>query len=115
MEATQGQAKGPHPLLVTKREAARMLGVSERTFWQLRHDGLIPTIHIGRKFIRFSVEDLREFIATHRRRRNGLPPVATESAGEAEGPRKFDTPLNAMLRKRQAELRRAYLLEHPEA
>jgi excisionase family DNA binding protein len=49
------------PLLVNIRDAARLLGVSERTVWQLRHDGRIPAVAIGTRSYRFSVAALRAF------------------------------------------------------
>ena len=48
-------------LLVSSREAARMLAVSERTLFTLRKTGAIPAIQVGRA-VRFSVADLEEWI-----------------------------------------------------
>lgn len=55
----------PAPLLVTPREAARMLSVSERTLWSLSAKGEIPRIKLGRS-ARYAVSDLREFIERQR-------------------------------------------------
>ena len=53
------------PLLVDELQAASMLGISQRTFWDYRHSGEIPTVRIGR-LVRFSVDDLRKFIDSKR-------------------------------------------------
>jgi excisionase family DNA binding protein len=54
------------PLSVNSKTAARMLGVSERMFWELRHRGEIPHIKIGR-LTRFVVEDLKRFLELKKR------------------------------------------------
>ena len=46
------------PHLVDAREAARFLGISVRTLWQLKKDGAIPYYQIGRRVL-FALEDLR--------------------------------------------------------
>jgi excisionase family DNA binding protein len=51
------------PLLVSEPEAARLLGVSARTVWQLRADGKLPGVKIG-SAVRYDPEDLRRFIAS---------------------------------------------------
>jgi excisionase family DNA binding protein len=51
-------------LLLTPREAAKALAVSERTLWQLTKDGTIPAVHVGRS-VRYSLEGLRAWIAAH--------------------------------------------------
>lgn len=53
------------PLLVDELQAASMLGISQRTFWDYRRSGEIPTVRIGRS-VRFSVDDLRKFIDSKR-------------------------------------------------
>jgi excisionase family DNA binding protein len=53
------------PLLVDEIQAASMLGISQRTFWDYRHNGEIPIVRIGR-LVRFSVDDLRKFIDAKR-------------------------------------------------
>jgi len=50
------------PALVTRREAARFLNVSERQVWNLQNDGRLPHVRIGRS-VRFRVTDLEAFIA----------------------------------------------------
>jgi excisionase family DNA binding protein len=53
------------PLAVNGKTAARMLGVSERMFWELRNRGEIPHIKLGR-LTRFAVEDLKRFLELKR-------------------------------------------------
>ena len=49
------------PLLVSHRDAARMLSVCERTLYSLVQAGEIPVVRIGRG-VRYSVEDLKAWI-----------------------------------------------------
>jgi predicted DNA-binding transcriptional regulator AlpA len=49
------------PLLLSARATAAALGVCEKTLWQLRRDGLLPTVHVGRA-IRFDRRDILRFI-----------------------------------------------------
>jgi excisionase family DNA binding protein len=53
------------PLSVNGKTAARMLGVSERMFWELRNRGELPHIKLGR-LTRFAVEDLKRFLELKR-------------------------------------------------
>lgn len=53
-------------LLVSLREAAKMLGVSQRTTWQLAADGRLPSIRIGSRRL-FSPETLREWVKAQER------------------------------------------------
>lgn len=46
------------PLLVTSREAARLLAISERTLWTLAHDGSIRQIKI-KSAVRYALADLK--------------------------------------------------------
>ena len=55
------QANGLAPLLLSEREAARLLGISPRTLWQLRKDGEIPAVRINR-CVRYDLTDLTRFI-----------------------------------------------------
>lgn len=50
-------------LLVTAREAAAALSISERSLWGLTNQGLLRCVRIGRS-VRYAVDDLREFIAS---------------------------------------------------
>ncbi len=49
------------PLLVSHREAARMLAVCERTLYSLVQAHEIPVVQIGRG-VRYSVEDLKAWV-----------------------------------------------------
>lgn len=49
-------------LLLRPREAARALGISERTLWGLD----VPRIRIGRRGVRYFVDDLRRWIESQR-------------------------------------------------
>ena len=51
------------PRLVSVREAARYLGICERTLWSLTQEGRIPAVKI-RRCIRYDIADLDSFIAT---------------------------------------------------
>jgi excisionase family DNA binding protein len=51
----------PDRLLVTAKEAAKMLSISARSLWTMTNMGTIPSIRIGRS-VRYSVEDLLAFI-----------------------------------------------------
>jgi excisionase family DNA binding protein len=48
------------PILVTPREAARLLSISERSLHAWTKAGLIPRVRIG-KSVRYSLQSLKEF------------------------------------------------------
>lgn len=48
-------------LLVTPREAAKILSLCEKTLWSLTKRGELPAVRIGRS-VRYDVADLRRFI-----------------------------------------------------
>lgn len=50
-------------LLLTAREAAASLSISERSLWSLTNQGILRCVRIGRS-VRYAVDDLREFIAS---------------------------------------------------
>ena len=52
-------------ILLTSREAAHRLSVSERTLFQLRKEGRIPAVQFGRN-IRYHLDDLDAFADRHR-------------------------------------------------
>ena len=52
-------------LLVTAKQAASMLAISERTLWQLTNDGHLPAVRFGRT-VRYDLGDLRAFITSRR-------------------------------------------------
>lgn len=49
-------------LLLTLREAAEQLAVSERTLWTLAKEKAIPSIRVGPRGLRFRFEALQEWI-----------------------------------------------------
>ena len=54
----------PHPKLIPAREVAKLLGVCERTVWNLTGSGhLPPPVRIGRRSVRWRLVDLEAFIA----------------------------------------------------
>lgn len=58
---TLSSSLGPAPLLVDRREAARLLGVSPGTIDNLRLRGELPSVKIAARRL-FDVTDLRRFI-----------------------------------------------------
>ncbi len=56
----------PAPLLLSPRQAAQMLAVSERKLWTLTHvDRAIPYVKCGR-LVRYAVADLERWIDSQR-------------------------------------------------
>jgi len=55
------------PLLINAREAARLLGLSERTLWSMTASGEIPHVRI-RRSVRYSPHDLAAWIAAKTRK-----------------------------------------------
>jgi excisionase family DNA binding protein len=57
----------PTPLLLSPREAAQMLAISERKLWSLAHiERAIPFVKCGR-LTRYAVADLQAWINAQRR------------------------------------------------
>ena len=50
-------------LLLTPLEAARALGISERNLWTLTQEGVIDSVRVGKRSIRYSVATLEKWIA----------------------------------------------------
>jgi len=50
------------PMLLTPRQAARVLSISERTLWGLTKSGDIPAVRFGGRNVRYSPDDLRAWI-----------------------------------------------------
>ena len=50
-------------LLVNRRTAADMLGISERSLFDLTANGTIPAIRLNQRNVRYSVKALEEFVA----------------------------------------------------
>lgn len=57
----------PAPLtpLLTVREAADVLRVSERTLWTLTHSGELPSVRVGRS-VRYDANDLAAWIESRK-------------------------------------------------
>ena len=56
-------------LLLTSRDAARALSISERTLWGLTQPrGPIPVVRVGSRLVRYAVADLEAWIAEQRQR-----------------------------------------------
>lgn len=51
----------PAPLLLTRREAAQALRISERKLWELTQRGDIPHVRVDRS-VRYPVHELREWV-----------------------------------------------------
>jgi excisionase family DNA binding protein len=67
-----------HPaLLLTAREAAQALAISERTLWTLTARGEITCIRIGRA-VRYSAADLAAWIESRKAPFCGARPVPPE-------------------------------------
>jgi excisionase family DNA binding protein len=52
-------------LLLTAKQAAETLAISERKLWSLTNIGAIPCVRIGRA-VRYSIVDLNTWIDRHR-------------------------------------------------
>ena len=65
-------AKQPkqRPLLIDRREAARLLGISPRKLWDLSNIGELPVMRIGNA-LRYDPNDLRAWIAANKEHGNG--------------------------------------------
>ena len=50
------------PLLLTARQAAKLLNISERTLYARTADGSIAVVRIGNRGIRYDPADLRRWI-----------------------------------------------------
>jgi|GEM_PF-6206517 len=75
VQANAGEGSPPPTeqlLAVTKREAARLLSLSERTLFQLVADGEIPVIRLKRKVL-FRRADLEAWLLLKSVSRNQLP------------------------------------------
>ena len=52
------------PLLVTSKELAKMLSVSERTIWRLAKEKQLPrAVRFGAKSVRWKLKDITDWIA----------------------------------------------------
>ena len=55
------RSANPEPLALRPREAAKALGISERTLWAMTARGEVPHFRIGRSVL-YSVDSLREWL-----------------------------------------------------
>ena len=60
-------ADSPAPVLVTVREAARVLAISRSTAYELIAAGQLETVHIGRS-VRIPVDAIVAYVGSLRRR-----------------------------------------------
>ena len=72
-------ASGFVECLLTYRDAAALLGVTDRTVWTLVHRGNLPAVRFGHS-VRIDPADLRAFIERSKR-----GPVASTTSGEGGG------------------------------
>jgi excisionase family DNA binding protein len=59
------------PLLLSRRQAAKVLSISERTLWTLTANGEIQAVRFGRS-VRYDPADLRQWIETKKTSQNTL-------------------------------------------
>jgi len=59
-------------MLLTARQAAAVLSISERTLWGLTDGGEIPVVRIGRA-VRYDPRDLQTWIDRHKQRGAASP------------------------------------------
>jgi|GEM_PF-405913 len=63
--ASQKRRHTKPPQLLTEREAAKALAISPRKLWQLRTDGEVRCIRVGRS-VRYDPDDLNAWIEQQR-------------------------------------------------
>lgn len=51
----------PEPMLYSRRQVAAMLGLCEKSVWQLSRDGKLPIVRLGRA-VRHDAADVRRLI-----------------------------------------------------
>jgi len=58
------EVKKKEALLVTSKELAAMLAVSERTIWRMAKEGMLPrAITMGKKSVRWKLIDINDWIS----------------------------------------------------
>lgn len=55
------------PILLTEREAAKMLAVSQSQLAKMRYRGEVPAVLFGKNCVRYAIEDLRALVTRTRR------------------------------------------------
>ena len=74
LRAAMRAATEPPTLLLTARDAAKALAISEKTLWSLTAPrGTVPCVRVGERSLRYSVRALEEWIANQ--------PAAVETNG----------------------------------
>lgn len=63
-------------LLLTLREAAEQLAVSDRVLWQLAKNRVIPSVRVGPRGLRFSRDSLQKWIVEQENNSAGVQPAA---------------------------------------
>ncbi|MEQ9460434.1 MAG: helix-turn-helix domain-containing protein [Phycisphaeraceae bacterium] len=58
------------PRLLTYKEAGAYLGLTDRTIWQLVHEGHLTAVRIGGS-VRIDPADLKDFIQRNKNRQGG--------------------------------------------
>ncbi len=66
-------------LLVNRKAAARLLGLSVRTVWTLTNTGAIPVVRIGRA-VRYRPADLAAWVDANVRREQAGRPIRLNPA-----------------------------------
>lgn len=64
-EYDSGNDQDAARLLITSREAAACMSISERTLWTLTNQGDLPCVRIGRS-VRYDPRDLEAWIERHK-------------------------------------------------
>jgi len=60
------------PMLYTRRQVAAMLGLCEKSVWQLSRDGKLPVVHVTDRAIRYDAADVRAFIENAKGKRMNI-------------------------------------------
>ena len=68
--ASEFSSEGRRKRLLTSKEAARYLGISERHLWAITASGDLPCIKVGRS-VRYAIDDLNGYIDSRRTGRKG--------------------------------------------
>lgn len=61
-------------ILYTKKELARMLGVSEFTIEYYRKKKGLPFLKLGKKTVKYDIEDIKEWLKQFRKSNTFLSP-----------------------------------------
>jgi excisionase family DNA binding protein len=67
------------PLLLTPRDAAKLLAIGERTLWGLTQSGEIRAVRVGR-LVRYSLTELEAWVARRTQQTGPLPFPGSDKA-----------------------------------